>query len=1261
MIFIWSHSKKILFNCLLLLLIAAFTELPAQLRINEVVGSSDWTLRDDGGQFPDWVELYNMGTSSIQLENHRISDSADFEQAWEFPQAILSPGTHLLIYASGENRVSGSNWHTHFTISAGGDEIFLFSPDGEVIDHVPEMRYPTDISLGRYPDGTGDWFYHTVPTPGSTNLPSTLSDWLEPPTFSHAAGYHPDSFDLLLTHPDEGVVIRFTLDGSIPDETSPALDGSIPITPRSHEPDVYTRIPPTYSTSPFTPRRASFKGTVVRARAFSPGSLPSRAVTRTFFAGEDPFDTYGLPVVSLVVEPDDFFSHEWGIHVKGVANELGRPVWLERYTNPNSWSEPGNFHQRGRTRIPLHGITPVDRGDGLIGLPLPNHGFDFPTGFWNYFRTIPMVQIKGTGLLDGSHIAEEGTTNHEVRIRGTLPATPFPHGSHIMVDWERPTHFEFFGRDGDEIISMGLGSRIHGNATRRSPQKTLRLYARNSYDENNTIEYPLIDSGSHVPAYRRLLLRRSTQDSGLTCIYSTHLLWLFNPSMDVQHFRLATTFLNGEFWGWFALRDRLDEWYVAHRHGVDPEDIVILTGQYGGVDHGNPEDRGHFTTLYSLVHSGDMTQPGRLEQIEALLDVESYMDYTAGSIILANEDWWSKHLQAWRYKGPQVEGGHESLDGRLRYMPFDFDSALGVTLPAQHDFLAFILTEPTYFIYRLHLIPEFRRRYINRFADMLNTVFLPEYAIAVVEEIVDTLPETLRQHHVDRWLHFPNLAAWESNHQSVIDFLQERPDHMRQHVMDNFDLEGVADVTLHANTVHGRIMLNRRMIDETTPRSLSMADNDVYPWSGIYFSGVPVEVRAVPNPGWFFEQWEGDSTSTTNPLLIDPADGIYLEAIFRKALPDGFELERAPLTAQSGKPARRMTVGVVLEDGSPATDFDGIIELSLVDGPSPLAGTLSLASNSGSASFNNVVFPTPGVYTIRFTSGELPGHIDHVVEVAGLEEVIVPRYIQGANPNNDRVPFAFRLSISGLRPHTPYKYANRFVVEGDSATQNGAGNALYYDRLIRGWRRTTSTPDFTDEETHGRFASDGDGNYTGWFLAEPSGNQRFTPGNKIRIRILIDEGYGGTEYYHYLTASSPINVVSFGGLDANATGVAGIGGGDPGDFLFLYDAIDGSARPLAGTVVENDMAATDDRYAAFYTQLVDGRDGAWGTLVPNRLPGGIQRISIFSGLYGDEVRSMTSTDGFWPQDTETRNPNQGLFPLIIDLNPFAKTNLWMFQ
>ncbi|MFN2374129.1 MAG: lamin tail domain-containing protein, partial [Cyclonatronaceae bacterium] len=189
-----------------------------QLHLNEVMASNAGTITDADGDAGDWIEIIWSGDEPLNLLGYGLSDDYNRPFRWLFPDKTIQPGEFLLIWATGKNRRDPTGeLHTDFSIAASGEELILTSPDSTRLDELKPTEIPTDISLGRYPDGTGDWYFFANPTPGSANRDDGYRELLEPVSFSQPGRFSGSDFELQLTHPDPGVTIIYTLDGSVPD------------------------------------------------------------------------------------------------------------------------------------------------------------------------------------------------------------------------------------------------------------------------------------------------------------------------------------------------------------------------------------------------------------------------------------------------------------------------------------------------------------------------------------------------------------------------------------------------------------------------------------------------------------------------------------------------------------------------------------------------------------------------------------------------------------------------------------------------------------------------------------------------------------------------------------------------------------------------------------------------------------------------------------------------------------------------------------
>lgn len=188
--------------------------------ISEFMADNNSTLADEDGQFSDWIEIFNPTVAPIDLSGYFLTDNKSDPTLWPFPNVSLPAGGHLLVFASGRNRVNpAATLHASFQLDKAGEYLALVGPGPVVLqafDPYPAQR--GDISYGVL---GGDPSLVTMmghPTPGAVN------DSAPPPPakveFSRDSGSFTEPFTVTLSSATPDSVIRYTLNGSVPSATN---------------------------------------------------------------------------------------------------------------------------------------------------------------------------------------------------------------------------------------------------------------------------------------------------------------------------------------------------------------------------------------------------------------------------------------------------------------------------------------------------------------------------------------------------------------------------------------------------------------------------------------------------------------------------------------------------------------------------------------------------------------------------------------------------------------------------------------------------------------------------------------------------------------------------------------------------------------------------------------------------------------------------------------------------------------------------------
>ncbi len=224
------------------------------------------------GGFYDWVELKNVSSSTINLNNYYVTDDPSEPMKYRLPKKKLQPGKMFTFLCSGDKDLSRYTvcWYD-FAFDTNGDCVYIFDSDGELVDKAGIYNVPLRGSIGRI-DGEPGFFLFQKTTPEKPN--STGYRWRTDMPETHTeTGIYDDIVSLSVELSSDGT-IYYTTDGSEPTAAS------------------------TVYTEPVTLN----KTTVIRAAAVENGKMISKVATFSYIINEN----HTLPVVSVACEKKPF-------------------------------------------------------------------------------------------------------------------------------------------------------------------------------------------------------------------------------------------------------------------------------------------------------------------------------------------------------------------------------------------------------------------------------------------------------------------------------------------------------------------------------------------------------------------------------------------------------------------------------------------------------------------------------------------------------------------------------------------------------------------------------------------------------------------------------------------------------------------------------------------------------------------------------------------------------------------------------------------
>lgn len=140
------------------------------LKINEFVAKGS-TNANENGNYEDWFEIYNPNGYAVNFAQGHwfVTDDLSEKNKFELPPVTIPAYGFLLIWCDED---TGNDIHTGFKLSSGGESLGVFYNNGGDYITIDELDFDAQsdgVSKGRYPDGSDNWIFFTLPTPGQSN------------------------------------------------------------------------------------------------------------------------------------------------------------------------------------------------------------------------------------------------------------------------------------------------------------------------------------------------------------------------------------------------------------------------------------------------------------------------------------------------------------------------------------------------------------------------------------------------------------------------------------------------------------------------------------------------------------------------------------------------------------------------------------------------------------------------------------------------------------------------------------------------------------------------------------------------------------------------------------------------------------------------------------------------------------------------------------------------------------------------------------
>lgn len=746
------------------------------VRLSEVCASNSMVA--DNGETPDWVEIENTGSEAADLSGWYLSDNASKPLKWRLPEGFaLAPGERKALFLH-ESTVN-------FKLSSEGEAVVLTDNTGRTMDYVVFDAQPQDTSLA-LEDGV--WKQTYCVTPGEANQILSKSAY-EAEVFSnnHTGVYISEvltasanftntgnQFDYIELHNTTSK--RISLSGwSLSDSGSNPNKWSFP-------------------RNAFIPANGYI---IIYADGREIKTSQSNVYSATFKLSQDN-EVIILSKDGKVVDHISLGDQYGGISCGRIKGGTGETVFFDHNTPKKENPKVGYHVQTAAPALSHKGgilseavsVTITAPANATIYYTLNG---DTPT-IKSSVYSVPISVSKTTVLRaaaykNGELISPVVSASYLFGVSSTVPIVSlitddkyvndpsiglFKHD--IKHEWEYPIHVQYF-ENGELKINQLSSARVTGGSSRKRAQRSLAVFARGALSEDR-FNYSPFENRDYTDL-KSFTLRAAGTETWGTRFKDAFLTSLAEgANVMYQDARVVNVYINGNFWGHYNLREKINKYSIAQWEGITDKDVIdniTILKNKGYVLQGS---RDEMTRLINFCRTKDLNNKDNLQHVLDSIDVMSWFDHTIFEIITGNED-------------PENVRYYQVPGGKWKVCLFDLDYSMknndpypiGRFITDPRAEVRYVFHEP---VSALLKVPAMRDLFLTRFGEILYERFQPEALDAQIDEWVNVIGPLIPAQD-ERW-HTGDIQDWNEDVATLRKYCRERPAKVVEHVTKTLSL-----------------------------------------------------------------------------------------------------------------------------------------------------------------------------------------------------------------------------------------------------------------------------------------------------------------------------------------------------------------------------------------------------------------------------------------------------------------------------------------
>lgn len=687
-----------------------------QVLISEFMEKNRATLRDEDGDFSDWIELWNKSSEAVDITGWSISDRED-RLGWTFPELSLQPGQRIVVYASGKDR-QGNELHTDFSLSQD-EGVYLRNEYGYLCSSALCGGCDGDVSMTL--ESEDSYSQSLYPTPGYENTAAGWEDFQQSRSLDSPLIINEAVVSNFSTAPVNKEYYDWVELKNISGESLLLSDYCL-----SDDKDDYLlyRLPEIelgpgelivlYCTAEPLPEGYYASG-------FELNSENEQLYLAS--AGGELLDFVSLKDIPYMGsfgrmdgQPGAFYFSSPSPGADNGAGERRVAVKPESLTKDGVYNDIEGMYVElsasGAIRYTLDGSAPTAESQEYTG-PI----------YIDKTTVIRAVNFEEGALpsrsLSLSFIINEG---HSLPVLSLLTDSPTDFSTMYngkQKGIELPASLSLYQQDSS--FTIGCGVSMNGETSLVMPKKNMSVRFRGAYGSSE-LNYDIYGGG--VTEFTNLLLR-SGQDFPVAIIrneLSQELCAQATDKVINQRSIYCILYINGEYSGIYTLKEKANEQLYASIAGVSRDSVEVLEAS---VSQGSD----FFHEVVEFCRFNDMSLEENYRRFCDMFDIDSVIDWLILEGYCANTDLSSGNLRYCR---------STENDGKWRLMFYDLDASFSTPASVFMNVLSDYARDNRQFA--AFMVPlmdnaEFKDRFLSRAAELMGSVLTVENVMAEIDRL----------------------------------------------------------------------------------------------------------------------------------------------------------------------------------------------------------------------------------------------------------------------------------------------------------------------------------------------------------------------------------------------------------------------------------------------------------------------------------------------------------------------------------------------